>query len=81
MMTEDCNKAIFSYLRDFQYPSVLCGILSNCRHHVSFKREAKVASAVRGDDRSKYCQNIRVIEGGKRYVILSFFCVYLPKRV
>ena len=36
------TKAIFSYLRDFQYPFVSCDILSNCRHYVSFGHETRV---------------------------------------
>ena len=65
------TKAIFSYLRDFQYPFVSCDILSNCRHYVSFGHKTRVTKKVRRDleDRLKDCRNIRVMKRRKRYVI------------
>ena len=74
------TKAIFSCdLRDFQHPFVLCDILSNCRHYVSFRqvtRHVLVASIAR----SKDCRNTRIIERGKRYVILFIF-VFIYRNV
>ena len=69
------TKAIFSYdLRDFQHPFVLCDILSNCDRQVT--RHVLVASIAR----SKDCRNTRIIERGKRYVILFIF-VFIYRNV
>ena len=46
------TKAIFSYLRDFQDPFVLCEILSNRRHYVSFGHETRLI-----EELSKYQSN------------------------
>ena len=74
------TKAIFSCdLRDFRYPFVLCDILSNCRHYVSFRhatRHVLVASIARSMD----CRNTRIIERGKKYVILFIF-VFIYRNV
>ena len=74
--------AIFSYLRDFQYPFVLRDILSNCRHYVSFGLETHVIF--------KCIQKRRQIEGlskylnnrtGKEVCYLVNFCIHIPKLV
>ena len=63
------TKAIFICdLRDFQYPFVLRDILSNCWHLA-----LNIA-------RSKDCRNIKIIERGKRYVILFIF-VFIYRNV
>ena len=49
------TKAIFSYFRDYyylrQYLFVLCDILSNCRHHVSFGHETRISCEKKIDPR------------------------------
>ena len=75
------TKAILVDLRDVQYPFVLfcfvlCDIPSNCRHYVSFGHETRVSRIAR----SKDCRNTRIIERGKRYVILLIF-VFMKRNV